>query len=67
MTLHVGMALLVSLVLANCQPAGRWVFEETRVLNPCPGGRVNLVKRTTDTNVGGRVRQTVVNTDACLE
>jgi hypothetical protein len=64
--LHVAMTLLVSLVLTNCQPAGRWVFEETRVINPCPGGRVNQVKRTTDTHLG-RVRQTVVNTDACLE
>ena len=65
MILNVGIILL-SLVLASCQPAGRWVFEETRVINPCPGGRVNQVKRVTDTNLG-RVRQTVTNTDACLE
>jgi len=56
----------LGLLLASCQPTGRWVYEEARVINPCPGGRVNQVKRTTDTRLG-TVRQTVINTDACLE
>jgi Na+-translocating ferredoxin:NAD+ oxidoreductase RNF subunit RnfB len=65
MIMHVGMALL-SLVLTGCQPYGRWVYQETPVINACPGGRINQVKRTTDTHLG-RVRQIVVNTDSCLE
>jgi len=56
--------LLVGLLLAGCQQ-GRWVFQEdARIV--CPGGRVNQVKRTTDTHLG-RVRQIVTTTDACLE
>ena len=50
----------------GCQPYGRWVYQEPIVTNPCPGGRINQVKRTTDTHLG-RVRQTVTNTDSCLE
>jgi len=56
----------VGLMLASCQPYGRWVYQETPVVNPCPGGRINQVKRVTDTHLG-RVRQTVTNTDSCLE
>jgi hypothetical protein len=56
--------LLVCLLLASCN-RGRWVFQEDVVIS-CPGGRINQVKRVTDTNLG-KVRQTVVNTDACLE
>ena len=56
--------LLLCLLLIGCQQ-GRWVFQEN-VAVVCPGGRVNQVKRTTDTHLG-RVRQTVINTDACLE
>ena len=51
----------------GCQPYGRWVYQEPIVTNPCPGGRINQVKRTTDTRSLGRVRQTVTNTDSCLE
>jgi len=58
------MLVLVCLMLPDCQQ-GRWVFQEN-VAVVCPGGRVNQVKRTTDTHLG-RVRQTVTNTDACLE
>jgi hypothetical protein len=57
--------LLMGLLLVGCE-RGRWVFQEDAVVVPCPGGRVNQVKRTTDTHLG-RVRQTVINTDACLE
>lgn len=63
--MHAGLISL-SLVLASCQPYGRWVYQEIPVVNPCPGGRINQVKRTTDTHLG-RVRQTVTNTDSCLE
>lgn len=62
---NVGLALL-GLMLASCQPYGRWVYQETPIVNPCPGGRINQIKRTTDTHLG-RVRQTVTNTDSCLE
>jgi hypothetical protein len=57
--------LLICLLLIGCQQ-GRWVWQENLAATACPGGRVNQVKRTTDTHLG-RVRQTVVNTDACLE
>lgn len=36
------------------------------MVNPCPGGLIKQTKRTTETN-RERVRQTVVNTDSCLE
>jgi hypothetical protein len=59
--------IFVAVVEAGCQqPYGRWIYQETPIVNPCPGGRINQVKRTTDTHLG-RVRQTVVNTDSCLE
>ena len=61
-------ALLISVgvVATSCQPYGRWIYQETPVVNPCPGGLIKQTKRTTETN-RERVRQTVVNTDSCLE
>jgi len=59
------MLLLMCSLLIGCQQ-GRWVWQENVAVAACPGGRVNQVKRTTDTHLG-RVRQTVINTDACLE
>jgi hypothetical protein len=32
----------------------------------CIGGKINTVKRITDTNTNGRLRNTVITTDACL-
>jgi len=60
--------LLMCVVAAEmgCQPYGHWIYQETPVVNPCPGGLIKQTKRTTETN-RERVRQTVVNTDSCLE
>jgi len=59
------MLLLLCLLLIGCE-RGRWVFQEDVAVVQCPGGRVNQVKRSTDTHLG-RVRQIVTTTDACLE
>ena len=59
-----GMSLLIVavLLLPGCRvTGGRWVVEER-----CPGGVVNTEKRTVDTWVGGRVRNTVTRTDSCM-
>ena len=61
--------LLISVVVVETgcqQPYGRWIYQETPIVNPCPGGLIKQTKRTTETN-RERVRQTVVNTDSCLE
>ena len=58
--------VLLSSMIVGCYPSGRWVYQEPLVTNPCPGGKINQVKRVTDTHLG-RVRQTVTNTDSCLE
>ena len=60
------LLIFVGVAELGCQPYGRWIYQETPVVNPCPGGRINQVKRTTDT-VRDRVRQTVINTESCLE
>ena len=62
----ISAAVASVLLLAGCQPYGRWIYQETPVVNPCPGGLIKQTKRTTETN-RERVRQTVVNTDSCLE
>jgi len=64
--MYAGLISVVLVLSNNKQPYGRWVYQETPVINPCPGGRINQVKRVTDTHLG-RVRQTVTNTDSCLE
>ena len=59
-------SLLVMLLLATgCRvTGGRWVVEEER---KCRGGVITTEKRITDTFVMGRVRNTVIRSDACLD
>ena len=53
-------------VLGGCQlVGGRWVVDEPARV--CRGGVINSEKRITDTFVAGRVRNTVIRTDACLD
>ena len=64
------VVLLCALLLGGCE-RGRWVWAEDRpviapVVAECPGGRVNVEKRTVDVGVVGRTRNTTVRTDACL-
>jgi hypothetical protein len=57
----------VLLLAAGCRVSGgRWVVEEPVPVRVCPGGVINQERRFVDTFVGGRVRNTVVRTDACL-
>jgi hypothetical protein len=62
--------LLVLVTLTGCN--GRWVngqwIEEVAVpvVATCPGGRVDLERRTVDV-INGRARNTVVRTNACLD
>ena len=59
------LALCLLLLLTDCRfVGGRWVVEEER---RCRGGVVTTEKRITDTFVMGRVRNTVIRTDACLD
>ena len=59
--------LAALMVLGACRvTGGRWVAEEPVATRHCPGGVVNTERRFVDTWVGGRVRNTVVRTDACL-
>ncbi len=62
------LILIAALLLtAGCRvTGGRWVVEEPVVARVCPGGVINQERRFVDTFAGGRVRNTVVRTDACL-
>ena len=57
--------LSICVLLGGC-----WTWRERTQLelaaDACIGGRINTVKRITDTNVAGRLRNTVITTDACL-
>jgi len=44
---------------------GRWVWEEVKI--ECRGGKIVQSRKTTDTMLGGRVRNTVTTLDACIE
>jgi hypothetical protein len=60
-----GILSIALLLLTSCAERRR----ERAILAEdaaCIGGRINTVKRITDTNPRGRLRNTVVTTDACL-
>jgi hypothetical protein len=65
MTRSIGM-LLVFVVLTGCRGQWQWV-EEVGVVREvsCPGGRVDVERRTTNV-IGGQARNTVVRTNTCL-
>jgi len=60
-------ALIVALLLTTgCRiTGGRWMPDE--VERRCKGGVINTEKRMTDTFINGRVRNTTIRTDACLD
>ena len=58
--------VLACLLLSGCQvTGGRWVVDD--VSRKCRGGVINIEKRITDTYITGRVRNTTIRTDACLD
>jgi hypothetical protein len=64
---RVAILIVVLLAASGCRvTGGRWVAEEPVVARNCPGGVIAQERRFVDTFVGGRVRNTVVRTDACL-
>jgi hypothetical protein len=60
---RIAAMLLAMAVLVGCRGQLQWV-DEVAVVS-CPGGRVDLEKRTTNV-VGGQTRNTVVRTNTCL-
>lgn len=59
------MLALVALTASGCRfTGGRWVEDDAR---RCRGGVINTEKRITDTFINGRVRNTTIRTDACLD
>lgn len=60
------MLALITLVTSGCRlTGGRWVVDEDP--KRCRGGVINTEKRITDTFITGRVRNTTIRTDACLD
>ena len=55
------VAIVACLLLTGCV-GDRLVREGT-----CPGGRVDIEKRVVDTNAMGRIRNTTIRTNACLD
>jgi len=63
--MRIVMLLAALLATAGCRvTGGRWVEDDVK---RCRGGVINTEKRITDTFVMGRVRNTVIRTDACLD
>jgi hypothetical protein len=59
------MLALIALAASGCRfTGGRWVEDDVR---RCRGGVINTEKRITDTFINGRVRNTTIRTDACLD
>ena len=57
--------VLLCVLLGGCRfTGGRWVEDDVK---RCRGGVINTEKRITDTFINGRVRNTTVRTDACLD
>jgi hypothetical protein len=56
--------LLMVVVLTGCRGRLAWVDEVSPV--SCPGGRVDIERRTTSV-VAGQTRNTVTRTNSCLE
>jgi hypothetical protein len=60
------LLFVVLLFAGGCRlQGGRWVVDD--VERRCKGGVINTEKRITDTFIGGRVRNTTIRTDACLD
>jgi len=56
---------IAGLLVSGCQVVGgRWVVDDKV---RCRGGVINSEKRITDTFINGRVRNTTIRTDACLD
>lgn len=59
------VVVLALVALTGCRfTGGRWVEDDAR---RCRGGVINTEKRITDTFITGRVRNTTIRTDACLD
>lgn len=64
--MRVVVLLAVLLATVGCRvTGGRWVVEDDP--KRCRGGVINTEKRITDTFITGRVRNTTIRTDACLD
>lgn len=64
--MRIVVVLLIALTAASCRfTGGRWVVDEE--VKRCRGGVINTEKRITDTFINGRVRNTTIRTDACLD
>jgi len=64
--MRIALVLAACLLLSGCQiTGGRWVVDD--VSRKCRGGVINTEKRITDTYITGRVRNTTIRTDACLD
>ena len=59
--------LLFCVLLSGCNTTGRWVYQEDVREVRCPGGRIDQERRIVDVINGGRTRNTVVRTNACLD
>jgi len=60
------VVVILCILTSGCQvTGGRWVVDAPA--QKCKGGVINTERRVTDTWVGGRVRNTVIRTDACLD
>ena len=60
--------LLIGLVASGCRvTGGRWTFVEEEAVRRCRGGVINTEKRITNTFINGRVQNTTIRTDACLD
>jgi hypothetical protein len=57
---------IMALSMTSCR-GGQWVYQEQAFERSCPGGKINQEKRTTEMLVGGRTRNTITRTDACLD
>jgi len=63
--MRVVVCILCILLFSGCRvTGGRWVEDDVK---RCRGGVINTEKRITDTFIGGRVRNTTIRTDACLD
>jgi hypothetical protein len=60
--------LLIGLLVSGCRvTGGQWTFVEDEVARRCRGGVINTEKRITNTFINGRVQNTTIRTDACLD
>lgn len=63
-------AIMLALLLAGCSDQatrGRWQYVVDPVVKECPGGRVNVERRTIATSPAGITRNTTTRTNTCLD